>query len=103
MWHPRCLMSGVKLTGRREHDATRVAVAFGGDATSGATLTVPAAGIDLEAVERALIGFALTSSGGNRTRAARFLGLSRSALLYRVHKYGLAAGEMAKGKPSSSA
>ena len=96
-------MSGVKLTGRREYDATPVAVAFGCDATPGATLTVPAAGIDLEAVECALIVFALTSSGGNRTHAARFLGLSRSALIYRAHKYGLAAGEMARGEPSSSA
>ncbi len=93
-------MDGMKLTRRREHDATTVAVAFGDqDDTSGATLAVPAAGIDLEAVERALIVFALTSSGGNHTRAARFLGLSRSALIYRMHKYGLAAGEIAREKP----
>ncbi|MBI2835120.1 MAG: hypothetical protein HYX76_11915 [Acidobacteria bacterium] len=61
-------------------------------------MAVPASGIDLEAVERALIVFALASSGGNRTRAARFLGLSRSALIYRMHKHGLATGEITTGK-----
>lgn len=54
-----------------------------------ATVAVPPAGIRLDEVERALIHFALASTHGNRTRAARFLGLSRSALLYRVQKYGL--------------
>jgi len=54
-----------------------------------ATVSVPASGVDLEAVERALIVFALDVTGGNRTRAARLLRLTRSALLYRLHKYGL--------------
>jgi two-component system, NtrC family, response regulator AtoC len=45
--------------------------------------------VDLEAVERALIVFALDTTGGNRTRAARLLRLTRSALLYRLQKYGL--------------
>lgn len=52
-------------------------------------VAVPDAGADLDAVERALIAFALHRTGGNRTRAARFLGLSRSALIYRMHKHGL--------------
>lgn len=59
-------------------------------ATDAALVTVPFSGVDLEALERALIGFALARAGGNRTHAARFLGLTRSALLYRMHKYGLA-------------
>ena len=59
-----------------------------------ATLAVPPSGIDLAALERALIVFALESSGGNRTHAARFLGLSRSALLYRMQKYGLGTGAL---------
>lgn len=57
----------------------------------GATVNVPASGVDLEAVERALIVFALETTGGNRTRAARLLHLTRSALLYRLQKYGLTA------------
>ena len=55
-----------------------------------ATVAIPARGIDLCAVERALIQFALAVHGGNRTRAAQFLHLSRSALLYRMRKYDLA-------------
>lgn len=57
--------------------------------SEGVSVTIPAAGVDLEAVERALIIFALDAMGGNRTRAARLLRLTRSALLYRLQKYGL--------------
>ncbi len=54
-----------------------------------AVVSVPTSGVDLQAVERALIVFALETSGGNRTRAARLLRVTRSALLYRLQKYGL--------------
>jgi DNA-binding NtrC family response regulator len=54
-------------------------------------MTVPRGGIDLSEVERALIQFALVTHGGNRTHAAIFLRLSRSALLYRLQKYSLAS------------
>ena len=54
-----------------------------------AMVSVPVSGVDLEAVERALIVFAVESTGGNRTRAAKLLRLTRSALLYRLQKYGL--------------
>jgi len=63
------------------------------------TLIVPNSGIDLVAVERALIRFALESHGGNRTHAAEFLGLSRSALLYRMQKYGLAVPSVSPARP----
>ncbi len=46
-------------------------------------------------VERAAIVAALESCGGNQTRAARKLGLSRRALIYKLEKYGL------KRKPPS--
>ena len=61
------------------------------DDTSAAIVSVPATGVDLEAVERALIVFALEVTDGNRTHAARLLRLTRSALLYRMQKYGLTA------------
>lgn len=54
-----------------------------------AIVSVPNSGVDLEAVERALIIFALDTTSGNRTRAAKLLRLTRSALLYRLQKYGL--------------
>ncbi|NMC71835.1 MAG: sigma-54-dependent Fis family transcriptional regulator [Myxococcales bacterium] len=46
-------------------------------------------GVSLEAVERELIEKTLRSLGGNRTRTARALGLSRRALLYKLKRYGL--------------
>jgi transcriptional regulator with GAF, ATPase, and Fis domain len=52
---------------------------------SGFTVLVPS--LDLEAVERGIIAFALETTGGNRTHAANLLHLTRSALLYRVRKH----------------
>ena len=53
-------------------------------------LRVPRTGIDMEEVERRLLVTALEQSSGNRSLAARFLGLGRHALRYRLKKYGLA-------------
>lgn len=61
------------------------------ESTTVAAVVVPSSGVDLEALERALIRFALEQTAHNRSRAARFLRLSRSALIYRMQKYGLAA------------
>lgn len=62
----------------------------GTDATdSAASVIVPSRGVDLVALECALIQFALNACNGNRTHAAQFLRLSRSALLYRMQKYHL--------------
>jgi transcriptional regulator with PAS, ATPase and Fis domain len=49
--------------------------------------SVPAEGIELEAVERQLIFSALERAGRNKTKAARLLGLSRDTLRYRLEKY----------------
>jgi transcriptional regulator with GAF, ATPase, and Fis domain len=54
------------------------------------TVVMPPFAVNFEAVERALIVFALESTAGNRTRAAKLLRLTRSALIYRMHKYNLA-------------
>jgi DNA-binding NtrC family response regulator len=43
----------------------------------------------LAEIERAAIAHALELESNNRTRAARQLGLSRRALLYKIKKYGL--------------
>jgi len=43
----------------------------------------------LEDVERGLIEEALRRSGGNQSSAARFLGISRQTLIYRMKKFGL--------------
>jgi len=47
---------------------------------------LPADGIDLERVELSLVRQALERSGGNQTRAAELLGISRDQLRYRLKK-----------------
>jgi DNA-binding NtrC family response regulator len=49
-------------------------------------LEIPDSGIDLEQVERTLIRRALEKAGGNVSRAARLLGLTRRTLQYRLEK-----------------
>ncbi len=49
--------------------------------------TLPEGGIVLEQVEAQLINQALDQAHGNQSKAARLLGLTRSALLYRLKKY----------------
>lgn len=56
---------------------------------------LPEAGISLDAVEKELILRALQKFGGNQSRAARFLQVSRRTLAYRLEKYGLANGPFA--------
>ncbi len=51
--------------------------------------TLPEGGIDLQAVERVLLAQALERTGGNRTRAAALLGLTRYAFRYRLEKFKL--------------
>jgi len=55
--------------------------------TSGFRL--PAAGIDLAALERDLVVQALERTGGQQTRAASLLGISRDQMRYRIEKFDL--------------
>ncbi|HHL19047.1 MAG TPA: sigma-54-dependent Fis family transcriptional regulator [Thiothrix sp.] len=50
---------------------------------------LPSQGIQLEMLEVDLYEQAIQSSRGNKSAAARLLGLSRDAFLYRLKKYGL--------------
>jgi CheY-like chemotaxis protein len=56
---------------------------------------VPVAPEPLEAAERRHIALMLRHTGGNKRQAAHLLGISRSTLLHKVRKYGLAAGALA--------
>jgi PAS domain S-box-containing protein len=54
------------------------------------TAAAPTAGLDaLEQVERETVRMALRRHDGNRTRAARELGIHRSTLLRKIKRYGL--------------
>ena len=44
-------------------------------------------GINMESLEADLINQALQQAGGNKSRAAKLLGLSRDAFLYRIKKH----------------
>jgi two-component system, NtrC family, response regulator AtoC len=52
-------------------------------------VALPAAGIDLEQLERSLVVQALERSGWNQTKAAGMLGLNRDKIRYRVEKFKL--------------
>ncbi|MCK5361003.1 MAG: sigma-54-dependent Fis family transcriptional regulator, partial [Gammaproteobacteria bacterium] len=51
--------------------------------------SLPADGVDLESLEIGLMNQALDASKGNKSRAARLLGLTRDTFLYRLKKYAL--------------
>ena len=50
---------------------------------------IPEGGMSLEALERALLLQALDKARGNKSRAARLLGLTRRTLYSRLEKHGL--------------
>src|SRR6185437_1971617 len=70
---------------------------FSGDAraaASGSQFRLPSEGVALEDVEMSLVRQAIERSGGNQTKAAELLGISRDQLRYRLKKLeeGAAAG-----------
>ncbi len=53
------------------------------------TPNLPPAGVDLPSWEQSMIEEALREAGGNQTKAAQRLGISRDTLRYRLKKFGL--------------
>jgi transcriptional regulator with PAS, ATPase and Fis domain len=64
-------------------------IADGGGEGNGFSFVLPAAGVNLEDVERQLIEQALARTQGNKSAAARLLGLTRDTLRYRLERFGL--------------
>ena len=62
-------------------------------AESSPSSSLPAGGVNLEAMERSLVIKALAQARHNKTRAAKLLGLTRAQLYTRIEKYGLAETE----------
>jgi DNA-binding NtrC family response regulator len=54
---------------------------------------IPPQGVVLEDIEKQYILEALKMKKGNKIQAAKMLGISRSALLYRMAKYGIRTGD----------
>lgn len=63
------------------------------------TFALPPEGIDLDRIEKQLIVQALQRCGGNKSGAARLLGISRDTLRYRLEKYGLEGGSSTAAQP----
>ncbi|MBP7866415.1 MAG: sigma-54-dependent Fis family transcriptional regulator [Acidobacteria bacterium] len=56
---------------------------------SGCPFRLPPAGLDWDGMESGLLRQALGRAGGNRSNAARLLGMSYKTFLYRLEKFGL--------------
>jgi two-component system NtrC family response regulator len=92
-----------------KHTVERLAVVAEGDAVSindlpenltattghaaNVLIQLPDDGIDLEEVEREILRQALDKNEWNQTRAAQYLNITRSALIYRMQKFGLQRAE----------
>jgi DNA-binding NtrC family response regulator len=50
---------------------------------------LPPEGVSLEEIEKSFLLQAMEQTGGNQSQAAKRLGLSRHAFLYRLEKYGI--------------
>ncbi len=59
------------------------------DHAANVLIQLPDGGIDLEEVEREILRQALDKHEGNQTQAAQYLNITRSALIYRMQKFGL--------------
>jgi two-component system, NtrC family, response regulator AtoC len=77
----------LSLTSPVNHAAEAVAH----EAKPSAGGALPAAGTDLAQWEKAMIEKALQDAGGNQTKAAQRLGISRDTLRYRLKKFGIQA------------
>ena len=79
------------LEDSNEIGLTSLPLEIQGHATAAEKVFVlPAAGINLDHLERELICQALERVNGNKSGAARLLGLSRDTLRYRLEKYHMA-------------
>jgi DNA-binding NtrC family response regulator len=62
---------------------------IGSAAASGPGIMLPEAGLSLDEVEKNLILQALQKAGGNKTQAAKLLGVTYDSLRYQIKKFGL--------------
>jgi len=70
-------------------DTPDLALAGSPRASHSGPFSLPEGGLNLPDLEQDLIRQALVRSGGNRSQAARLLGIPRHVLIYRLEKYGI--------------
>lgn len=76
----------------REHlDGETAAIQRSAKLTNDGRMVLEVEGLSIEAVERSLIARVMTESGGNRSLAARTLGVHRATLYGKLRAHGLAA------------
>ncbi len=75
----------LKKSGELGQDTLPSAIA--GEERETFSYDIPDEGLDLEEFEADLIRKALKKADGNQTKAARYLGITRSTLIYRMEKY----------------
>ena len=98
---PRDLVARTGREGEAAADPGAQAAGFSGasPAPGAPAFSLPPGGVSLEEMENSLVRQAVERSGGNQTRAAELLGISRDQLRYRLKKLdapgagGAAAGE----------
>jgi two-component system, NtrC family, response regulator AtoC len=76
--------------GARASEAAATATKRNDGADSASELAPP--GVDLNRWERSMIERAMQEAGGNQTKAAQRLGISRDTLRYRLKKFGIQGG-----------
>ncbi len=76
--------------GSADHGASRASSSPDGEpGAAPAAAALPPPGVDLAQWEKSVIERALREAGGNQTKAAQRLGISRDTLRYRLKKFGL--------------
>ena len=68
-----------------------VAPHLGGSSPVGGVIQIPSVGRTLRSVEAELVGMTLALTKGNKSAAARLLGISRPTLHRKIEEYGLAS------------
>ena len=85
------LEEGAQLTSRflPERVSVPSSTASAGPADAHEAFALPPGGVSLERVEESLVRQAIAQAGGNQTRAAQLLDISRDALRYKLKKFGI--------------
>jgi DNA-binding NtrC family response regulator len=100
-WLPRGVTPEAKVAAQPQEAAATRAMAVAQKAACASPddpFLLPPEGVQLESVEMSLVEQAMRRSGGNQTRAAEMLGISRDQLRYRLKKLeGTAAGAIGNG------